>query len=53
MCELVWSEAQALYTNDTQRLYSKCQDISTLLAPWCWGSYVCLSWAAACCLTLF
>jgi len=32
-CELVWSEARALYTNDAQRLYNMCKDLMTVQAP--------------------
>jgi len=46
MCALLWSEARALYTNDTQRLYSTCQDLSVLLGPQCFEGpmYAYLEW---------
>ncbi|XP_061368815.1 uncharacterized protein LOC133311737 [Gastrolobium bilobum] len=32
-CEAIWSQAKALYTNDTQRIYGVCQKLMTTFAP--------------------
>ncbi|XP_073221256.1 uncharacterized protein [Cicer arietinum] len=32
-CELVWSQAKALYTNDTQRLYGVCHRLLNIITP--------------------
>lgn len=50
ICKSVWTEARALYTNDTQQLYGVCQDLMTLLAPQKFESrsYVCISLTTPC-----